>query len=47
MGIEGGQRNYKVEIAPPAGRSYASDIAVKYGVYYENMKKEIDKKAIM
>ena len=32
---EGAQRSYKVEIAPPVGKSYASDIAKKYGVTYE------------
>ncbi|MBR1470083.1 MAG: DNA mismatch repair protein [Lachnospiraceae bacterium] len=29
-----GQRSFKVNIAPPEGRSYAEDIAVKYGVTY-------------
>ncbi|MCR5279309.1 MAG: DNA mismatch repair protein, partial [Lachnospiraceae bacterium] len=32
---EGGERSYKVEIAPPEGMSYASDIAKKYGVTYD------------
>lgn len=32
---EGSQRSYKIEIAPPAGKSYASDIAKKYGVTYD------------
>ena len=32
---EGGERSYKVEIAPPEGMSYANDIAEKYGVTYE------------
>ena len=32
---EGGERSYKVEIAPPEGMSYANDIARKYGVTYE------------
>lgn len=32
---EGSQRSYKIEIAPPDGRSYASDIAKKYGVTYD------------
>lgn len=30
-----GKRSYKVEVAPPKGLSYASDIAEKYGVTYE------------
>ena len=32
---EGGRRSFKVEVAPPAGMSYAKDIAEKYGVTYE------------
>lgn len=32
---EGAKRSYKIEIAPPAGKSYASDIAEKYGVTYD------------
>lgn len=32
---EGAQRSYKIEIAPPIGKSFASDIAKKYGVTYE------------
>lgn len=32
---EGGNRSFKVEIAPPEGMSYAGDIARKYGVTYE------------
>lgn len=30
-----GERSYKVAIAPPQGKSYAEDIAKKYGVTYE------------
>lgn len=32
---EGGNRSFKVCIAPPEGMSYAQDIAKKYGVTYE------------
>lgn len=32
---DGGNRSFKVEIAPPEGMSYADDIARKYGVTYE------------
>ena len=32
---EGGNRSFKLEIAPPEGSSYAADIAKKYGVTYE------------
>lgn len=41
-GVENGKRSFKIFIAPPQGVSYARDIAVKYGVTYENIKKEID-----
>ncbi len=30
-----GNRSYKIEVAPPKGMSYASDIAKKYGVTYD------------
>lgn len=32
---EGSKRSYKVEIATPVGKSFAKDIAEKYGVTYE------------
>ena len=32
---DGGQRSFKVKVAPPQGMSYAQDIARKYGVTYE------------
>ena len=32
---EGSQRSYKIELAPPSGKSFASDIAKKYGVTYD------------
>ena len=32
---DGGQRSFKVKVAPPQGMSYARDIAQKYGVTYE------------
>lgn len=35
MRSDGGQRSYKVELAPPTGMSYAQDIAKKYGVTLE------------
>lgn len=32
---EGSERSYKIELASPSGKSFASDIAEKYGVTYE------------
>lgn len=32
-----GIRSFKMKIAPPEGKSYAEDIAVKYGVTYESL----------
>ena len=37
---EGGKRSFKVILAPPEGMSYASDIAVKYGVTYDMLVAE-------
>ena len=34
---EDGKRTYKVKAAPPEGNSFAKDIAVKYGVTYEQL----------
>lgn len=38
---EGGNRSFKVEIAPPEGMSYANDIAKKYGVTYEMLVQDV------
>ena len=37
---EGERRSYKIEIAPPIGKSFASDIARKYGVTYEMLTED-------
>ena len=41
-GIHGGERSFKVIIAPPQGVSYAADIAKRYGVTFEQIKNDID-----
>ena len=41
-GVDKGVRSFKVSIAPPQGVSYARDIAVKYGVTFEQIKESID-----
>lgn len=45
MGIQDGQRSYKVHCAPPDGRSYAKDIAEKYGVSYEQLMESVKSKS--
>lgn len=45
-GVENGKRSFKIFIAPPQGVSYAKDIAEKYGVTFESIKREIDNKEI-
>lgn len=40
---ENGNRSFKVELAPPQGSSFARDIAVKYGVTYEQLTEERSK----
>ena len=40
-GIEEGQRSFKIYRAKPDGKSYARDIAEKYGLTYENILKKI------
>ena len=42
-GVENGNRSFKVFIAPPQGVSYARDIALKYGVTFEQIKESIDR----
>lgn len=37
---EGGVRSFKIKVAKPEGQSYAMDIALKYGVTYEQLMKE-------
>lgn len=39
MGIDGGKRLYKAHICEPDNNSYAMDIAVKYGVTFEQLLK--------
>ena len=43
-GIEGGKRSFKIVRAKPDGKSYALDIAEKYGLSYDMIKKKTNKK---
>ncbi|MBQ3073177.1 MAG: DNA mismatch repair protein [Ruminococcus sp.] len=45
-GVENGARSFKIFIAPPQGVSYAKDIAEKYGVTYDSIKKSIDNRKV-
>ncbi len=42
-GIEEGKRSFKIHRAKPDGKSYARDIADKYGLSYENITQNIKK----
>ena len=42
-GIEEGKRSFKIHRMKPDGKSYARDIADKYGITYENIVKNIKK----
>jgi hypothetical protein len=42
-GIEEGERSFKIYRAKPDGKSYARDIAERYGLTYENILKKIGK----
>lgn len=42
-GIEEGQRSFKINRQKPDGKSYAKDIADKYGISYEHIMKKIKK----
>ena len=43
-GVHDGHRSFKVAIIPPQGTSYAKDIALRYGVTFDIIKENIDKK---
>lgn len=43
-GIEEGKRSFKIVRAKPDGKSYARDIAVKYGLSYESILNKINSK---
>ena len=38
---EGGERSFRIKVAPPEGMSYARDIAEKYGVTYEMLTRGV------
>ena len=45
-GIEEGRRSFKIYRAKPDGKSYARDIAEKYGLSFESLMARADKKGI-
>ena len=42
-GIEEGKRSFKIHRMKPDGKSYARDIAEKYGISYENIVNNLRK----
>ena len=42
--MEEGERSFKITRKKPDGRSYARDIASKYGISLDNILKKISKK---
>jgi DNA mismatch repair ATPase MutS len=44
-GIEEGKRSFKIHRAKPDGKSYARDIAGKYGLTYEEILQKLDRTA--
>lgn len=42
-GIENGARSFHVAVAPPQNVSYAKDIAIKYGITFEQLKSNVKK----
>ena len=45
-GIEEGQRSFKIHRAKPDGKSYARDIADKYGLSFENLMERMDTRRV-
>ncbi len=43
-GVQKGERSFKVAISPPQGVSYAKDIAQKYGVTFDQIKENLEKR---
>jgi DNA mismatch repair ATPase MutS len=47
MQVKDIHRNYKVEARPPAGRSYAREIAARYGIGYDQLAELLAKRGIL
>ena len=45
-GIEEGQRSFKIHRTKPDGRSYARDIAEKYGLSFDDLMKRVGRRAV-
>ena len=43
-GVQHGERSFKVAVMPPQGVSYAKDIAEKYGVTFDKIKRHLEHK---
>ena len=44
-GVQHGERSFKVAVMPPQGVSYAKDIAEKYGVTFDKIKRHLEHKS--
>jgi DNA mismatch repair protein MutS len=42
-----GMRNYKLEIRPPLGQSYARELAAHYGISYQQLKDGLQKRGVL
>jgi DNA mismatch repair ATPase MutS len=41
------RRNYRIEARPPMGRSYAREIAVRYGIGYSQLEETLKKRGVL
>jgi DNA mismatch repair protein MutS len=46
-GEDAAKRNYKIEERPPLGRSYAREIAERYGISFEQLEKTLTERGIL
>jgi len=44
---KGGRRSYRIEARPPMGRSYAHEIAARYGISYDQLEKMLAERGVL
>jgi hypothetical protein len=47
IGADGTQRSYKILPGQPMGRSYAREIASKYGIGYEQLRSRLQQRGVL